>query len=110
MKISPFFNYVAVIAEKKDKIGRIFLPTQSRMANRNIGEVVATGPGNPSATGDVIKMTAQVGDRVVYFKNGMVSELECDDGEIILLMPEANLVTKLEKEPAEAEEPKKKKE
>ena len=100
MKLKLKFNYVAVKPEELTKSkGGIFIPEKSKMALRRcIGEVVAVGPGNMSATGDhIIPMTTTVGERVLYVHDAMVSELETDDGQVILLMPESKLITELEK-------------
>ena len=64
------------------------------------GEVLAVGPGARNEDGDLVPMSVQVGDRVLFGKwSG--TEVKIDDEEV-LIMKESDLLGVLEGSPAQA--------
>ncbi len=74
-------------AEEKTK-GGIILPDTAKEKPVE-GTIVAAGPGKVSDTGEVVKMTVKVGDKVLY---GKYSGTEVTiDGEEYLIMRESDI-------------------
>jgi chaperonin GroES len=64
------------------------------------GEVLAVGPGARNEDGELVPMSVQVGDRVLFGKwSG--TEVKIDDEEV-LIMKESDLLGVLEGSPAQA--------
>jgi len=58
-----------------------------------MGKIVAAGPGKVSDNGNVVKMTLQQGDKVLY---GKYSGTEITlDGTEVLIMRESDILAKL---------------
>ena len=69
MKLKPLSDRVVVKpeeAEEKTASG-IILPDTAK-EKPQVGKIVAVGPGKISDTGNTIKMTVKVGDKVLYGK------------------------------------------
>ena len=90
LKLNPLADRVVVKAaeaEEKTK-GGIILPDTAKEKPVE-GTIVAAGPGKISDTGEVIKMTVKVGDKVLY---GKYSGTEVTiDGEEYLIMRESDV-------------------
>ena len=69
MKIKPLSDRVIVKAEAAEEktASGIILPDTAKEKPQE-GEVVAVGPGKISDSGNTIKMTVKVGDKVLYGK------------------------------------------
>jgi chaperonin GroES len=90
LKLNPLADRVVVKpaeAEEKTK-GGIILPDTAKEKPVE-GTVVAAGPGKSSDSGELIKMTVKVGDKVLY---GKYSGTEVTiDGEEYLIMRESDI-------------------
>ena len=90
LKINPLADRVVVQpaeAEEKTK-GGIILPDTAKEKPVE-GTVVAAGPGKISDTGELVKMTVKVGDKVLY---GKYSGTEVTiDSEEYLIMRESDI-------------------
>jgi chaperonin GroES len=90
LKINPLADRVVVQpaeAEEKTK-GGIILPDTAKEKPVE-GKIVAAGPGKVSDTGELVKMTVKVGDKVLY---GKYSGTEVTiDGEEYLIMRESDI-------------------
>jgi chaperonin GroES len=90
LKIHPLADRVVVQpaeAEEKTK-GGIILPDTAKEKPVE-GTIVAAGPGKVSDTGELVKMTVKVGDKVLY---GKYSGTEVTiDGEEYLIMRESDI-------------------
>ena len=69
MKIKPLSDRVVVKAEAAEEktASGIILPDTAKEKPQE-GKVVAVGPGKISDSGNAIKMTVKVGDKVLYGK------------------------------------------
>ena len=69
MKIKPLSDRVVIKAEAAEEktASGIILPDTAKEKPQE-GEVVAVGPGKISDSGNTIKMTVKVGDKVLYGK------------------------------------------
>ncbi|HLG31682.1 MAG TPA: co-chaperone GroES [Ignavibacteriaceae bacterium] len=90
IKLNPLADRVVVKpaeAEEKTK-GGIILPDTAKEKPVE-GTIVAAGPGKNSDTGELIKMTVKVGDKVLY---GKYSGTEVSiGGEEYLIMRESDI-------------------
>jgi len=90
MKLNPLADWVVVKpaeAEEKTK-GGIILPDTAKEKPVE-GTIVAAGPGKNSDSGELIKMTIKVGDKVLY---GKYSGTEVTiGGEEFLIMRESDI-------------------
>ncbi|MGB5287135.1 MAG: co-chaperone GroES [Ignavibacteriaceae bacterium] len=90
MKLNPLADRVVVKpaeAEEKTK-GGIILPDTAKEKPVE-GTIVAAGPGKVSDTGELVKMTIKVNDKVLY---GKYSGTEVTiDGEEYLIMRESDI-------------------
>jgi chaperonin GroES len=90
MKLNPLADRVVVKpaeAEEKTK-GGIILPDTAKEKPVE-GTIVAAGPGKNSDSGELIKMTIKVGDKVLY---GKYSGTEVTiGGEEFLIMRESDI-------------------
>jgi len=90
MKLNPLADRVVVKpaeAEEKTK-GGIILPDTAKEKPVE-GTIVAAGPGKNSDSGELIKMTIKVGDKVLY---GKYSGTEVTiGGEEYLIMRESDI-------------------
>ena len=69
MKIKPLSDRVVVKAEAAEEktASGIILPDTAK-EKPQVGKIVAVGPGKVSDSGNTIKMTIKVGDKVLYGK------------------------------------------
>ena len=94
MKIKPLDDRVVVKAvEPIDKTkGGIYLPDTAKEKPQE-GEIIAVGPGKHSDSGELIKPTVKVGDKVLYSKYGG-TEITVE-GEEYLIIREGELLAVL---------------
>tara|TARA_B100001750_G_C15384033_1_gene533959 strand:- start:687 stop:971 length:285 start_codon:yes stop_codon:yes gene_type:complete len=94
MKIKPLSDRVIVKAheaEEKTASG-IILPDTAK-EKPQMGEIVAVGTGKTSDAGNLVKMSLQVGDTVLY---GKYSGTEINiDGQELLIMRESDVLAVL---------------
>ena len=91
--IDPLSDRVVVMpddAEEKTASG-IILPDTAQ-EKPQMGKIVAAGPGKVSDNGNVVKMTLQAGDKVLYGKYSG-TEITLDDNEV-LIMRESDILAK----------------
>jgi len=94
MKIKPLEDRIVVSpeeAEEKTASG-IILPDTAK-EKPQIGKVVAVGKGRVSDSGNTVKMTLKVGDRVLYGKYSG-SEITID-GKDVMIMKESDVLAVL---------------
>ncbi len=85
MKIKPLADRIVVSpeeAEEKTASG-IILPDTAK-EKPQIGKVVAVGAGRVNDSGNVVKMTLKVGDRVLYGKYSG-SEITLDSQDVMIM-------------------------
>ncbi len=101
MKFRPLHDRVLVrrVEEEAKTKGGIIIPDTAKEKPMQ-GEVLAVGPGARNEDGDLVPMSVQVGDRVLFGKwSG--TEVKIDDEEV-LIMKESDLLGVLEGSPAQA--------
>ena len=101
MNFRPLHDRVAVkrIEEEQKTKGGLIIPDTAKEKPMQ-GEVLAVGPGARDDKGDLVPMSVQVGDRVLFGKwSG--TEVKIDDEEV-LIMKESDLLGVLEGSPARA--------
>ena len=101
MKFRPLHGRVAVkrVEEEQKTKGGLIIPDTAKEKPMQ-GEVLAVGPGARDEDGDLVPMSVQVGDRVLFGKwSG--TEVKIDDEEV-LIMKESDLLGVLEGSPAQA--------
>ena len=85
MKIKPLADRIVVApeeAEEKTASG-IILPDTAK-EKPQIGKIVAVGSGRVTDSGDTIKMSLKVGDRILYGKYSG-SEITVDDQDVMIM-------------------------
>jgi chaperonin GroES len=101
MKFRPLHDRVAVkrVEEEQRTKGGLIIPDTAKEKPMQ-GEVLAVGPGARDDKGELVPMSVQVGDRVLFGKwSG--TEVKIDDEEV-LIMKESDLLGVLEGSPAQA--------
>ena len=101
MKFRPLHDRVAVkrVEEEQRTKGGLIIPDTAKEKPMQ-GEVLAVGPGARDDKGELVPMSVQVGDRVLFGKwSG--TEVKIDDEEV-LIMKESDLLGVLEDSPARA--------
>ncbi len=85
MKIKPLSDRVIVKAEAAEEktASGIILPDTAKEKPQK-GEVVAVGPGKVSDSGNMMKMTVKVGDKVLYGKYSG-TEITVGDQEYLIM-------------------------
>ena len=85
MKMKPLSDRVVVKpAPPDEKVqGGIIIPDTAKEKPQK-GEVVAVGPGKASDTGEIIKMSVKVGDKVLYGKYSG-TEVTIDNEEYLII-------------------------
>ena len=85
MKIKPLSDRVIVKAEAAEEktASGIILPDTAKEKHQK-GEVVAVGPGKVSDSGNMMKMTVKVGDKVLYGKYSG-TEITVGDQEYLIM-------------------------
>jgi len=85
MKIKPLSDRVIVKAEAAEEktASGIILPDTAKEKPQE-GKVVAVGPGKISDSGNTIKMTVKVGDKVLYGKYSG-TEVIVNDQEYLIM-------------------------
>jgi chaperonin GroES len=101
MNFRPLHDRVAVkrVEEEQKTKGGLIIPDTAKEKPMQ-GEVLAVGPGARDEDGDLVPMSVQVGDRVLFGKwSG--TEVKIDDEEV-LIMKESDLLGVLEGSAAQA--------
>ncbi len=101
MKFRPLHDRVLVkrVEEEQKTKGGIIIPDTAKEKPMQ-GEVLAVGPGARDEGGELVPMSVQVGDRVLFGKwSG--TEVKIDDEEV-LIMKESDIMGVLEGSPAQA--------
>ena len=96
MAFRPLHDRVVVrrVAEEQKSKGGIIIPDTAQEKPTE-GEIVAVGPGARNEEGDVVALTVQQGDRVLFGKwSGTEVRL---DGEDLLIMRESDVMAVLER-------------
>ena len=94
--IDPLSDRVVVMPEDVEEktASGIILPDTAQ-EKPQMGKIVAAGPGKVSENGNVVKMSVQAGDKVLY---GKYSGTEITwDGTEVLIMRESDILAKLNK-------------
>ena len=92
MDIKPLYDRVVIkpqAVEEKTQSG-IYIPETAQKERPQIGEVVAVGTGKRTDSGDLTKLTVQVGDKVLFPKYGP-TEVSLD-GEDYLIAKEEEIL------------------
>jgi chaperonin GroES len=90
-KLAPLGNNVIVkpvAAEEVRKSGLIIPDTAQEKPQE--GEIIAVGPGKTTKAGNILPMSVNIGDRVIFAKY-TGSEMKID-GEKYLIMPESDIL------------------
>jgi chaperonin GroES len=101
MNFRPLHDRVAVkrVEEEQKTKGGLIIPDTAKEKPMQ-GEVLAVGPGARDEDGDLVPMSVQVGDRVLFGKwSG--TEVKIDDEEV-LIMKESDIMGVLEGSSAQA--------
>ena len=101
MNFRPLHDRVAVkrVEEEQKTKGGLIIPDTAKEKPMQ-GEVLAVGPGARDDKGDLVPLSVQVGDRVLFGKwSG--TEVKIDDEEV-LIMKESDLLGVLEGSAAQA--------
>jgi chaperonin GroES len=101
MGFRPLHDRVAVkrVEEEQKTKGGLIIPDTAKEKPMQ-GEILAVGPGARDDKGELVPMSVQVGDRVLFGKwSG--TEVKIDDEEV-LIMKESDLLGVLEGSPAQA--------
>ena len=91
MKFRPLHDRVAVkrVEEEQKTKGGLIIPDTAKEKPMQ-GEVLAVGPGARDQDGELVPMSVQVGDRVLFGKwSGTEVKL---DGEDLLIMKESDIM------------------
>ena len=91
--IDPLSDRVVVMPEDPEEktASGIILPDTAQ-EKPHMGQIVAAGPGKVSDNGNVVKMSVQKGDKVLY---GKFSGTEITlDGTEVLIMRESDILAK----------------
>ena len=94
MNVKPLADRIIVKAAEAEEMtkGGIILPDTAKEKPQQ-GEVLAVGPGKVSDSGNIVKVTLKLGDKVLY---GKYSGTEITvDGEDVLIMRESDILAVL---------------
>jgi chaperonin GroES len=89
MKIKPLSDHILIEPikeEEKTKAG-ILLPDTAEKEKPEQGRIIATGPGRKTASGKVIPLSVQAGDKVLFTKYGP-NEIKVDNKEYLIAKEE----------------------
>jgi chaperonin GroES len=86
MKLKPLHSNVVIKPLKVDKTtpSGIVLPDTAKDEKPEQGEVVAVGPGKKLESGDYLKASVKVGDKVV-FKKYSPDEIKIDNEDYLII-------------------------
>ena len=85
MNIKPLRDKVILKPEetKESKLGVLYIPDTAK-EKKNIGIIIATGPGKRDNKGNLIPLDVKVDDKVIYSKYAG-TEIEIDNEKYIIL-------------------------
>lgn len=85
-----------IVPEAKSS-GGILLPESMVSGQKNIAEVIATGPGRRSDSGEYIPVSFKAGDQILLPESFLSTEVKLD-GEDFLLLKEDDVLGSFTKE------------
>ena len=89
MKIKPLSDHILIEPikeEEKTKTG-ILLPETAEKEKPEQGMVIAVGPGRKTASGKIVPLSVQPGQKVLFTKYGP-NEIKVDDKEYLIAREE----------------------
>jgi len=89
MKIRPLSDHILIEPikeEEKTKTG-ILLPETAEKEKPEQGKVIAVGPGRKTASGKIVPLSVQPGQKVLFTKYGP-NEIRVDDKEYLIAKEE----------------------
>ena len=89
MKIRPLSDHILIEPikeEEKTKTG-ILLPETAEKEKPEQGKVIAVGPGRKTASGKIVPLSVQPGQKVLFTKYGP-NEIKVDDKEYLIAKEE----------------------
>jgi chaperonin GroES len=89
MKIKPLSDHILIEPikeEEKTKTG-ILLPETAEKEKPEQGMVIAVGPGRKTASGKIVPLSVQPGQKVLFTKYGP-NEIKVDDKEYLIAKEE----------------------
>jgi len=89
MKIKPLSDHILIEPikeEEKTKTG-ILLPETAEKEKPEQGMVIAVGPGRKTASGKIVPLSVQPGQKVLFTKYGP-NEIKVDDKEYLIVKEE----------------------
>jgi len=89
MKIKPLSDHILIEPikeEEKTKTG-ILLPETVEKEKPEQGRVIAVGPGRKTASGKIVPLSVQPGQKVLFTKYGP-NEIKVDDKEYLIAKEE----------------------
>jgi len=89
MKIKPLSDHILIEPikeEEKTKTG-ILLPETAEKEKPEQGKVIAVGPGRKTASGKIVPLSVQPGQKVLFTKYGP-NEIKVDDKEYLIAREE----------------------
>jgi chaperonin GroES len=89
MKIRPLSDHILIEPikeEEKTKTG-ILLPETAEKEKPEQGKVIAVGPGRKTASGKIVPLSVQPGQKVLFTKYGP-NEIKVDDKEYLIAREE----------------------
>ena len=89
MKIRPLSDHILIEPikeEEKTKTG-ILLPETAEKEKPEQGKVIAVGPGRKTASGKIVPLSVQPGQKVLFTKYGP-NEIKIDDKEYLIAREE----------------------
>ncbi len=89
MKIKPLSDHILIepIKEEEKTSSGILLPETVEKEKPEKGKVLAVGPGRKTASGKIIPLDVQVGQKVLFKKYGP-EEIKVDDKEYLIAKEE----------------------
>ncbi len=89
MKIKPLSDHILIEPikeEEKTKAG-ILLPETAEKEKPEQGKIIAVGPGRKTASGKIVPLSVQPGQKVLFTKYGP-NEIKVDDKEYLIAKEE----------------------
>ena len=89
MKIKPILDHILIepIKEEEKTKSGILLPETAEKEKPEQGKVIAVGPGRKTASGKIVPLSVQPGQKVLFTKYGP-NEIKVDDKEYLIAKEE----------------------
>ena len=92
MKMKPMGDQILLKAEKVQETTKSGIILTSNVNNYSDAEVIATGAGLYTQTGDIIPVTVKVGEQVILHSRLLKGDNEIElDGEMYILVRESDI-------------------